>query len=116
MSRVIRAMSMHLHPSAECACGWRHPSSPATRDRVKDHVKRTGHAVEVETVTIDRYRPDAPSTAPATQDGAAAERCKHTDHDLFTNKRLRCRKDAGHDGIHALVFDEATQDSGRSEA
>lgn len=67
MSRVIRAMSMHLHPSAECACGWRHPSSPATRDRAKDHVKRTGHAVQLETVTVDRYRLDAPATPDGSQ-------------------------------------------------
>ena len=65
MSRVIRALSMGLHPSAECTdCEWRHPSSGATRDNAKDHVKRTGHAVEVETLTVDRYRLDVPLSTP----------------------------------------------------
>ena len=41
---------------------------------------------------------------------AAAERCAHTDHDLFTNRRRRCDKDADHVGIHRLVFAECVHE------
>lgn len=43
---------------------------------------------------------------PATHNEPVAKRCKASDHDLFTNKRLRCDKPTGHDGIHKLVFEE----------
>lgn len=30
--------------------------------------------------------------------------CHYTDHDLFTNRRLRCERQAGHEGAHRLVW------------
>lgn len=53
----------------------------------------------------ERLRAALAAGAPATQDG---QRCGHADHDLFTNKRLRCNKPAGHDGHHGpwVVDDE----------
>lgn len=60
--KVVRAMSMDLHPEAWCTeeeedvCAWFQSASPQTRDLAKDHVRTTGHEVVVETSTRDLYK------------------------------------------------------------
>ena len=61
MSRVIRSLSVTLQPAGACDdCAWHCEPSAMTRDRVKDHVKATGHTVEVTRLTVDKYRPVGP--------------------------------------------------------
>ena len=38
----------------------------------------------------------------AAEAGVTARRCEYADHDLFTNRLLRCDKAAGH-GTHRMV-------------
>jgi hypothetical protein len=57
MSRVER-FSISYHPRAVCedeACGWEYGSSAVTRDLAKQHVRHTGHSVQVTVETRDRY-------------------------------------------------------------
>jgi hypothetical protein len=65
--KVIRAMSVTYNSEAECLtwdCGFVTLPSRETRNRVKSHIRATGHEVRVTTKTVDLYRPDNTYTIP----------------------------------------------------
>lgn len=57
--RVVKKFGMTFQPEAMCTeaeCGWKMDPHVDARQRGRDHVRRTGHGVQVIVRKVDIYR------------------------------------------------------------
>lgn len=115
VKRIVAALAdvgLLVEPGGETRVEWvyRHGGWTGLDEVTARRLAEEGYEVERcrETIHVSRWELWQPTDIkePATEPAL----CAYTDHDLLTNRRLRCDKPIHRDGLHRMVVADDTKE------